>query len=783
MAALVTTKGPNTGRRFLLEQPSMEIGRSSTAAICLESQAVSRHHARILSENGEFFVEDLGSSNGTYLNGKRIEARTPITEKDVLQVGPYVFSLRKSLTPTPSDSDMVIRTEVAADPSDQFLISNDPSHQLQVILEIAAHLGRTLDIDELLDKLVAHLLILFPQADRGMVLLCEEGDKLEVRAQRARRMADENTVLYSRTIVKRALDEGVGIHSEDLRADDRFQSSTTITTLNLRSMLCVPMIGQDGQRWGVIQLDRFRPGRAFTESDLQLLTAVGLQVGVVLENAALHAELLREERLRQEVALAREIQQSFLPDTFPDAGKHGFEMFARVIPAREVAGDLYDFITLPDGRLAFFIGDVSGKGMPAALFMMAVRILGRHLAHEGNLPASTLYRLNFALAADNPSGMFVTLLHGIYTPATGELIIASAGHPAPLLRRASGQIEPLPLPAGRLLGFEDMKLNLQDARFQLNIHDTLIAFTDGFVEARSPARDREFGIEQLKKVFASLDARVSPRISRHESEGSGRSFHPKHRITRRSDFVSSSSGSLSVDLRQIHVHQEFGVGPGLAQSGSQHFHRFDRMHVAQYAAQSTDSFDFVRMEQQFFFASSGTIDVDRRPYALVDQTTVQMQLHVAGAFEFLEDDLIHSASGVNESSREDGKAAAVFDVTGRTEKTLWFLHGIGVETAAEQFSTGRRFSVVCSGQARDRIQQDDDVSSSFNHAFGFLESDLADMDVFFRGFVKGAGDDFGSWSRNRAQHVGDFLRAFIDKEHDDVAFGVIATNAQGYFLQ
>ena len=108
------------------------------------------------------------------------------------------------------------------------------------------------------------------------------------------------------------------------------------------------------------------------------------------------------------IALAREIQQSFLPTDFDPLGAAGPELYARQ-PAREVSGDLYDFFPLPDGRLAFFLGDVSGKGMPAALFMIAVRTLIRHLAPSASGPAELLSRLNAALCADNPTNLYVTL--------------------------------------------------------------------------------------------------------------------------------------------------------------------------------------------------------------------------------------------------------------------------------------------------------------------------------------------------------------------------------------
>jgi serine phosphatase RsbU (regulator of sigma subunit) len=508
MSVLVTLKGPNAGRRFALDRPCTDLGRHAASMICLESQAVSRHHARILQERDEYFVEDLNSSNGTFLNGKRIAGRMALGERDTLQIGPYVFGLRHAPTPTPTDDEVIIRAEVSADPSSQSIFGDNAAQKLQVILEIFQHLGRTLEVDDLLDNLLEHLMKLFPQAERGMVLLCE-GDKLVLHAQRSRRIETTENYSYSRTIVRHALQDGVGIFSEDVHSDERFNASTTLTSLNLRSLLCVPLIGHESKRLGIIQLDRSRDGKTFRNDDLQLLTAVGLLMSTVLENAALHAERLREERFRQEVALAREIQQGFLSTDFPNSEQAGYEVFARVLPAREVAGDLYDFFKLADGRLAFFVGDVSGKGMPAALFMMAVRILGRHVGSAGDSPTEALHKLNAALAADNPSGMFVTLAHGIYDPQTGETVIASAGHPLPLLRRANGNVENVAIQTGRMLGFEGMPLALSDARLVLSPGDTLILYTDGFTEARVGDDDMMFGLDRLRTTLGGASTQLS----------------------------------------------------------------------------------------------------------------------------------------------------------------------------------------------------------------------------------------------------------------------------------
>src|SRR5262245_49702992 len=423
MATLITLQGPNAGRPFPLDPDRSLIGRRPDSTVFLESLAVSREHAQLLCQDDAYFVEDIGSSNGTFVNGKRIHGRVPLTEADALQIGPYVFALRPDPNLRATDSDPVIRNQVNVVPSNLTLYAQNPALKLQVVLEIAQHLARTLETDVLLGKLLEQLFRLFPQADRGMVLLCE-GERLVVRSQRTRGSTNPTDFPYSRTIVKKALDDGVGILSEDVPGDHRFVTTATLVNLNLHSLLCVPLIGQDKRRLGVIQLDCARPGGAFHGEDLELLSTVALQVAVVLENASLHAERMREERLRQELAMAREIQEGFLPTDFEPLGKSNFELFARIHPARQVSGDVYDFFPLGDGRLAFYVGDVAGKGMPAAMFMVKVHTLARHLASAADSPARTLAKLNRALADDNFTGMFVTMAYGTYDPASAKVVLA-----------------------------------------------------------------------------------------------------------------------------------------------------------------------------------------------------------------------------------------------------------------------------------------------------------------------------------------------------------------------
>jgi serine phosphatase RsbU (regulator of sigma subunit) len=501
MAILVTLRGPEMGRHYPLQPERTTLGRQADCHVCLTGKQVSRQHALIVCEGGQHFVEDLGSSNGTYLNGRRILPRTrvPLTDRDTVQIGPYLLGLRDMPNGGTIEPSLVVREAVSAITVHQGLFAHDPAAKLQLVLEIAQHLARTLDLEALLDRLVEQLLRLYPSADRALVILCNE-DKLVVRAQRGRPGRDVSALPFSRTVVRRALDEGVGLLSDDVRTDQRFQASVTITGIEMHSVLCVPLIDPDGQRLGAIQLDRFGPGIGFRVDDLHLLTAVAMQVTVVLENVSLHAERLGEERLRQELAMAQDIQQGYLPDELEDFPDADFEIFGRVFPARQVAGDLYDFFRAPDGRLAFFVGDVSGKGMPAALFMVAVRTLCRHLAQEVDRPAQLLTKLNAGLAADNPSCMFVTLAHGIYDPATGEVVFASAGHHAPLLRLGDGTVVQVHLRPGRLLGYDAPNLNITDHRLTLAPGELLVFFTDGLIEARAADGKSMFGLDRLTSL-------------------------------------------------------------------------------------------------------------------------------------------------------------------------------------------------------------------------------------------------------------------------------------------
>src|SRR6267142_369546 len=174
MPLLVIQRGPNAGKEFPLDGDALIIGRQPDCAIWLESTAVSRQHAQIVRLEDAYFIEDLGSSNGTYVNGRRIHERSLLTEEDALQIGPYALAVHPDPSPPPvdvPDEGLIIREQVSATLTNHTLYNQNPAQKLQVVLEISQLLARTLEVEPLLDKLLDQLLRLFPQADRAMVLL------------------------------------------------------------------------------------------------------------------------------------------------------------------------------------------------------------------------------------------------------------------------------------------------------------------------------------------------------------------------------------------------------------------------------------------------------------------------------------------------------------------------------------------------------------------------------------------------------------------------------------
>jgi sigma-B regulation protein RsbU (phosphoserine phosphatase) len=338
-----------------------------------------------------------------------------------------------------------------------------------------------------------------------------------------------------RGIAGAVLGSGRALKIDDAPGDARFYGGVDRRTgLVTRNLLCAPLRSRHGAI-GVIQVLNHQ-GTGFSDGDLAFLDALGGSIAVALENAQMYRQLTAQvaalERavhehnellaLRRELDIARDIQQSIVPKTFPD--RADLRMFADMIPAQEVGGDFYDFFFLDDDRIGLLVGDVSGKGVPAALFMAMTRTLLRSTALACSSPGDCLKRVNALLLPENTAEMFVTVFYGILDIASGRLEYANGGHNPPYLMRAGGRVEALPRTRGTVLGMLD-GIEFASSTAMLARGDALVLFSDGITEAMDGG-GALFGEAGLEEALAGcVDAspqeivrRVLQEVERHAGE-------------------------------------------------------------------------------------------------------------------------------------------------------------------------------------------------------------------------------------------------------------------------
>src|ERR671910_814304 len=263
--------------------------------------------------------------------------------------------------------------------------------------------------------------------------------------------------------------------------------------------LAVPLVSQ-GELIGVLNLGPRLSEQEYSSDDRKLLDNLAAQAAPALRVGQLvrqqQAEAATRQRFEQELEVAKLIQQNFLPKELPDLP--GWQVSAYYRPAREVGGDFYDVIPLPDGRVAFVVGDVTDKGVPAALVMSATRSVLRASAQRLIEPGLVLERVNEHLCPDMPEKMFVTCLYGVLNPESGHLRFANAGHDLPYVKTAEGIVElrARGMPLGLMPGmpYEEKETTLQPG-------DSVLLHSDGVVEAHDAHRDM-FGFPRLKETMA-----------------------------------------------------------------------------------------------------------------------------------------------------------------------------------------------------------------------------------------------------------------------------------------
>lgn len=374
------------------------------------------------------------------------------------------------------------------------------------LIETSAIINSSLDLDEVL-RLVLEKAQEVTGAEASAILLYNpQTKKLEFEVA----LGEKGGTIQSLK-EKITLDLGQGIAGTvaqtrraewvpDAARDPRVARSVDATTgFVTRNILCAPLLVQE-RLIGVAEVMNIADPKIGGSEDLEVFETFCRQVAVAIENARLHKGMMERERERQQLEIAAVVQQSFLPSHFPTCPRNRFQVDAQTIPASVVGGDLYDFPSRSDDWLALAIGDVSGKGVPAALFMAMLISDLRFTALKFCSPGDVLRAVNAGLATRARRGMFVTMQYLLLDAATGAVRAANGGH-VPLMwyHRRTGTAEPVELPGGPPLGILP-EAAYPETTLALEPGDILLLLTDGVLESMN-ARGDTFGLSRLTEVM------------------------------------------------------------------------------------------------------------------------------------------------------------------------------------------------------------------------------------------------------------------------------------------
>lgn len=488
-----------------LEGDRVSIGRSSANELCdTDDAGLSRQHLALEHEGDEWIVRDLGSKNGTMVNGNRLTQPHRLKPGDRIAAGHLTIDYEPSQRPANETVIFVDHSESDTATSSTLITSLegvmkertspqpprpglDSAAQINALIRVGRELSGHMPLQELFEVIVK-LSLQAVNAARG-VLMTLEGEQLVVRA------ALGEGFRISGTVRDKVLKEKVSLLVRDASMDDMLKERMSLVEQRVRSMIAVPLQTND-RVIGLIYVDQPHFIREFTREDLNLLTVMANVAAIRIEHARL-AEVEQAERMHaKELEQAAEIQRSLLPAKAPVV--QGLDVAGYNAPCRGVGGDYYDFFSYPDGRVALLVGDVAGKGMPAALMMSSLQARVRVLAEEPIDVTVMVKRLNRALCANCPSNRFITFFFCLVEPSSGTISYCNAGHNPPLLVRRSGEFERLE-GGGMILGILPMA-PYQESAARMEPGDLLVLFSDGVTEATPPDRDLEFGEERLAAI-------------------------------------------------------------------------------------------------------------------------------------------------------------------------------------------------------------------------------------------------------------------------------------------
>ncbi len=548
---LVKLPSSPTPTTYWLRSDSTVVGRHPYCDVVLNNNAVSREHARLTKRSDGVYVEDLHSRNGVWVNGAKIAGPIRIYSRDSLQIGDATLVFY-------SDSPLAVREAVRAErrrvnslcwrdgEQDRPQITSEVTlnsssfcddgvsrgrtaceyereirlleERVRVLLDFARILGKADDISDLTPRFLTNILRLFPNADSACVLAPDAKEStakrpvLKLVHYKRRDEESDEPFRVSRAIVKHVVATRSAVVSDAAFEDSRFDSSESIVRSQICSVMAAPICDvATNEILGVIQIDARGGGRRFEQDELKLLVAVANQIAVYMENQSYRDARVREKMERREMELATQAQRGFLPIELPKVENYDF--YDYYCPAKFVGGDYFDYVPLPDGKLAVLLGDVSGKGISASLLMAKLSSEARYGLLLEKSYAAAMERLNRVYSENRWGDRFVTFVLTILEPKTGTLRVYNAGHLYPMVAKTDGTVEFI----GE--GRNGFPLGVvPDATYEETVYtlapgDAVALMSDGLPDAID-ADDRALGGRGVSELFRNPDGLDAVRLGR-----------------------------------------------------------------------------------------------------------------------------------------------------------------------------------------------------------------------------------------------------------------------------
>jgi phosphoserine phosphatase RsbU/P len=485
------------------------LGRSTGCRVFLGDASISRNHAEIFWRDGSFWIQDLGSKNGTKVGTKRIEGPHVLKPGDQLQLGSVHLAFNRAGESANHETSISARVaDIAAPVNVHAVPLEDISGAALDTRSFGSHLSpeRVGNFLQAMDRVGQALLAYRPldelfqfvvglaadvlRADRTAILLrrASDDDLVTMAVSQSGRGAGEEIVV-SRSIARMAVGQRQAILTSDAQSDTRFKEQQSVIRQRIHSAMCAPL-WHDGDVLGLLYVDNVAAPVPFEEGDLRLLTFIAHLAAVKIRETEAHEkDLEREEELRRAAAL----QQALLPHEPRIVGC--VEIAGGNVPSLNVGGDYFDFVEGGEQCIVVGLGDVAGKGMPAALLMTHLSASVRAQVETERPLLEVMSRLNRSIYQNVRGERFITLVLAEINTVDGSIRYVNGGHNPPyLLRSGSNEIEMLS-EGGLLLGIMP-EAKYAQGHVRMEPGDILLFYSDGVTEARNLSEE-EYGEERL----------------------------------------------------------------------------------------------------------------------------------------------------------------------------------------------------------------------------------------------------------------------------------------------